>query len=188
MTSEFEAKKILVYGTGGSGKTFYAANELWTKFKTPMAYDVNGDFAKSKGGIVYHPADIDAEFPDFLALYKRINAKRRVDALFFDDAEVYIDYAMVADPWFKDLIVRHRNKGISLVFTSKRPQNLPTLVTNNYHIMKIFEMEGKNAIDRLKDEDIRIIPLLEKLKHGAHQHIHKVTNEEPYIKDAIKTR
>lgn len=185
MNFDYKEKKILIFGTGGSGKTYYAVNDLWRKFRLPFVYDVSGDFKNAKGGINYYPSDIDGEFMDFLRAYVRINQKRKIDALFFDDSDVYIDYAMAANPFFKDLVVRHRNKGISLVFISKRPQNLPTLVVENFHIVKIFQMEGKNAIDRLNDMDHRLVDLLGQLKQF--EHIHKVTTKEPVIIPAVRT-
>jgi len=177
-------KKILIMGTGGSGKTVYA-KQFWTTFKCPMAYDINGDYKRLKGGITYSPVDIDGEFMRFIRLYKQVNHKKRVDALFFDDADSYINYKIMMHPEFKDLVVRQRNKyRVSLVFICKRPQNLPTWIVENCHVLRVFLMEGKNAIDRLNEVDTRIVDMLSDLKE--YEHVYKEEGKEPSIKKPVK--
>ena len=183
---EFKEKKILIIGTGGSGKTIYAKN-LWNSYKLPMAYDINGDFKNLKGGIAYNPKDIDGEVIDFLNLYKKISEEKKVDALFFDDADAYFSYEMINRPEMKDLIIRHRNKyKVSLIFIGKRPQNLPTLITNNCHILKVFLTEGLNAIQRLNDIDERITALFPELAKIKYSYIFKEEGKEPILKAPVK--
>ncbi|MBI2101663.1 ATP-binding protein [Candidatus Woesearchaeota archaeon] len=177
-------KKILLFGTGGSGKTTFATKVLWNAFKCPLAYDINGDFGQCPGGIAYNPQDIAGEFIAFLDFYFKTTAKHKIDAIFFDDADAYITYEIMNEPKFRDLIVRHRNKyGVTLVFISKRPQNLPTWIVENYHIAFIFLIEGYNAVKRLDDMDVRITPLLNNLK--PHEYIIKVEGQAPTLQKPI---
>lgn len=183
---EFNEKKVIVLGTGGSGKTEFS-KDLWKKFKTPIAYDINGDFKGLPGGVAYNPEDIDGEFLGFLGMYKQINEKRHVDAIFFDDADAYINYQIASSPIFKDLVVRHRNKyKVTLVFISKRPQNLPTLVVENAHTLVVYKMEGFNALNRLKDVDTRIEPMLDEVYTKPYSWILKKEGQPPELQKAIK--
>ena len=173
-------------GTGGSGKTIYASN-LWKSFKCPIAYDISGDYKKLAGGIAYNPRNIDAEFLGFIKLYHQINAKKKIDAVFFDDADAYINEKIMYEYLFKDLVVRHRNfHHVTLIFICKRPQNLPTWIVENYHMFRIFKMEGHNALMRLSDLDKRLGPMIEDLNTKLFYSIEKWEGLPPELMQPVK--
>lgn len=177
-------KKICIFGTGGTGKTVFT-KQLWNKFKTPLAYDINGDFSKCKGGIAYVPQNVTTEFKQFLNFYKQANAKRKIDAIFFDDADAYLDYEVMNDDFFTDLVIRHRNYyKVSLIFIGKKPQNLPTKIVENSHIQIIYNVEGLNAIKRVSDIHQDIGNMLEQLK--PYHYIEKVENSKPIIQKPVR--
>lgn len=184
---EFKTKKVMIVGTGGSGKTIYAG-KLWKQFNNPMAYDINGDYKKLPGGISYEPDDIDGEFNSFLDLYFKITKTKKIDALFFDDCDVYINYETAANPIFKDLVVRHRNPkhNVSLIFISKKPQAIPTLIAENVHYTVIFKIEGFNALNRLHDIDPRLDPLIEEVSKKPFSFIIKKEGEMPLLMPPVK--
>lgn len=188
VNDEFKEKKINIFGTGGSGKTEFSKN-LWTHFNCPLAFDLNGDFKNCKGGVAFNPSqNIRADFEYFIKeLYPHIDSKKKVDAIFFDDADAYIDYELMGEAWFNDLIIRQRNKfHVSLVFISKRPQNLPTKIVENAHTLIIYKMEGSNAIKRLNDIDERITPLLDKVYLKDYSYILKIEGKPPVLKSPLK--
>ena len=186
LTNEFIEKKVNIFGTGGSGKTVFS-KELWEAYKNPMAYDINGDFAKCKGGIAYNPRDIRGEFMGFLKAYLKISETKKIDALFFDDCDGYIDYEIMNEIFFTDLVIRQRNKyKVSLVFISKRPQNIPTKIVENSQTLVIFKIEGVNALKRLQDIDIRMVKLLDDVYKKPFSYIIKEEGQPPTLHKPVK--
>lgn len=178
--------KIIVIGAGRSGKTYFSTKKLWARFKRPMAYDVNNDYSKLKKGIAYKPQYATAEIMDFIRGFLKIDKKKKIDALFFDDCDAYIDYELMNNSLFRDLVIRHRNPKYktSIVFIGKRIQNIPTKITEGAHEYYIFYTEGVNAKKRLQEIDERIPELLEKLK--SYEYIYKKEGEAPVIKKPVK--
>lgn len=185
MNNNFKSKKVTIYGTGGSGKTIYA-QDLWKRFECPMAYDINNDFKALKNGISYSPRDIQSEVIDFVKFFIERKRKKKIDALFFDDCDIYLNEHTTNIPMIRDLIIRHRNLyDVTLVFISKRPQNLPTIITNNANILITFRIEGFNAISRLKDIDVGIWELLPKLNEKQFSYIVKREGESATFEQPI---
>lgn len=183
---EIKDKKILIVGTGGSGKTHYS-KRLWGTFKLPLAYDINGDFEKLPGGVSFNPSDVREDMGSFLDLYDKIRQKRRVDALFFDDADAYLDYSFQNSPRFRDLVIRQRNAyKVSLVFIAKKPQALPTIISENAHRTIIFKSEGVNVLNRLEAIDERILPMMDQVYKSPYSYIVKDEGEAPVWMRAIK--
>lgn len=187
-SNKLQKKKILVLGTGGSGKTVFATRKLWASFKCPIAYDINGDYSNLKGGITYPPEDIEGELIPFLRKTLEMSKKRKIDAIFFDDADCYIDYKTMENHLFKDLVIRQRNPkyAVTLVFIGKRPQNLPTKVIEGCHVMFLYKTEGHNAMQRLGDIDPKIVPMLEEVYTKEYSYIEKWEGYPPVLKKPIK--
>lgn len=182
---EFNAKKIVIFGTGGSGKTVYA-KDLWKRFNCPMAYDISNEFEKLDSGISYIPKDTQSEIVDFIKFFTDRKRKKKIDALFFDDCDIYLNEHTTNIPIVRDIIIRYRNLyDVAVVFISKRPQNIPTIISNNANILITFKMEGFNAINRLKDIDTSIYDLLPKLNENPYSYVMKREGEGATFNSAI---
>ncbi len=184
---DLREKKIIVLGTGGSGKTVFSTRKLWKRFKCPYAYDINGDYRKLAGGMTYAPENIIEEFIHWIDTYHEMTKKRKIDALFIDDADSFLTYDLMNNPKFLDLVVRHRNKyHVTLVFIGKRPQNLPTKVMESAHVMFVYKIEGLNAVKRLQDIDSRMEGFLKQVYEKEYTYIEKWEGSPPVLRQPIK--
>lgn len=183
--------KICVFGVQGSGKSFFVENYLMHKFKNPVVYLMHEEDFQSRGNHVEAIIPKDSEGnvdTSTLTLNKYSkNIKKRaingeVDAFIIDEADLFIpkDFRSLQKySYFHDIIINHRHYSLSLIFITRRPQELPTMITEQSAHYFIFHIAGKNVKDHLNRiyDNLGDIASL-KLKRKEHRFIHLEFGEE----------
>lgn len=183
--------KICVFGLQGSGKSFFVENYLLNKFEHPIVYLMHREDFQRRGNHVkiIVPQDddgnVDTSMRTLNKWCKEIKEEAiagNVDALIIDEADLFIlkDFrGLQKFSYFHDLIINHRHyNDLSLVFITRRPQELPTMITEQSAHYFIFHIAGKNVkehLDRIYD---RLGFLASNLKRKEYKFIHLAFGED----------
>lgn len=180
---DFKGRKIDIFGIQGSGKTHFARRFI-QNFKKPIVYGVHPeDFERPDVKCyLYKPkGDVVAEFPTFFKNALSGAKRGRFDAIFIDEADMFFRENYELDKDMNDAVLNHRHYDLSLVFISRRPQDLPTRIVESSHYLIIFKQEGANAMKKFDDIDVRIRPLVEQLSFERHDFVIKELGKPPVI-------
>lgn len=109
-----------------------------------------------------------------------------IDAFIIDEADLFIlkDFrGLQKFSYFHDLIINHRHYGLAMIFITRRPQELPTVITEQSAHYFIFHISGKNVKDHLNKihENLGYIAS-RKLSRKKHNFLHLEFGEEQPLK------
>ena len=195
MIADYSRHKTCIFGIQESGKTFFAKNEVLSKFKKPIVFVVNKDDGWDKIKKAYvvqceNRLNVQNDFLNFIRGAYRLAMQGKIVAIFIDEAVLFIHSNWDICPELSDLILNHRhipeNTGVALVFMTRRPQDIPTKIVESSKNLVIFSLEGANAIRRFNEIHPQIPELIEKLDYEKHNFVFKTIGKPPVIMDAIK--
>ena len=181
---ELHQVKIIMIGIQGSGKTF-RSKQLVKAFKRPLIYGVYPfEWENEPERIeIFIPKDFTMDtFEKFAGeLIKQQEKNKTYDCLFIDDADLFFTSNFSNYPNTNRLFISMRQLGLTLIFASKRPQNLSTKVYENSDFTFVFAVEGTNVKKYLINlhEDMKI--LLPQLSREKHNCILKKVGEDPKL-------
>ena len=187
--------KICVFGIQGSGKTVFVERWLMKKYNNPLIYLMHEEDFKDRGNHVkvIIPKDkegnVDTSMRTLNVWSKKIKEEAingKIDAFIIDEADLFIlkDFRNLQKfSYFHDLIINHRHYGLSMIFITRRPQELPTVITEQSGHYFIFHIAGKNVKDHLnKIYDNLGFIAQNKLSKKDHNFIHLEFGEENPLK------
>lgn len=176
--------KFCVVGMQGSGKTHFTKSII-KLFKNPLVYGVypfewENESKKIK---MFVPNDLTLiAFNDFAGnLIKEQVENKTYDCLFIDDADLFFKNNFDLYPNINRLFISQRQLGLTLIFASKRPQNLSTKVYENSDFLIIFAVEGVNVKKYLRNLHEDMEELLKNLSREKHNFIIKKIGENPKL-------
>lgn len=163
--------KICIIGMQGSGKTTLAKKIVRT-FKKPLVYGVYPEewiHEPQKIRIYIPPSFTPEAFEEFarILIAEQVNYKT-FDCLLIDDADLFFNSNFSRYPSTNRLFISQRQLGLSLIFVSKRPQNLSTKIYENSDYIFIFAIEGVNVkkyVYNLHEEMKNLVPQLSRKNH-----------------------
>lgn len=192
---ELKNCKICVFGIQGSGKTFFVENFLMKKYQKPIIYLMHKEDFNKRGNHVQvivpqdENGNVDTSQRTLNQWSQKIKEKAingEIDAFIIDEADLFIpkDFRMMQkSPFFHDLVINHRHYGLSIIFITRRPQELPTAITEQSAHYFIFHISGKNVKDHLNriHENLGDI-CSEKLNRRTHNFVHLEFGEQKPLK------
>lgn len=183
--------KILVCGLQGSGKTFFIKQLLKSKlWKKPIVYVVNKDdgYQDISGIYTYSPKNCITEYKTFIKFCYRLVQDKKIDCIVIDEADLFFssNFEVNAFDELNDLILNHRHYGCSIVFITRRPQDLPTKIVESCKHIYIFKLEGANALKKFEDIEKGITKKFEYLDYEKHNYAYKQISKPTLIYPPIK--
>lgn len=199
--------KIFVGGIQGSGKTYFVSHNLINIFKKPVVYCNHlSDWQhldKNVTCIVNNIPTMD-DLNRVCAKVKLLAIEGECDCLVIDEADWFFPNNISALRSYStayDLLINHRHykkgyphvdnpniEGLAIILITRRPQSLPTELTETCEYLITFAIEGDNVIEKFK----RIHPdyevLLPKLKKDLHNCIFKRVGENPELISSFEVR
>jgi len=181
-----------IYGQSGSGKT----TALKKVLETPTLKNLNKKIIVLSGAYIdilpykktiIHPQTMVqdvAELKENESLFVNVCNPNILEMavgcclimdntlLIIDDIEGYLE-SKLATPYITNLMSYHRHKNCSVIFTSRRPQSVPTLMTFNSFISIIFKCTEPNSLTSLaqnfpsNDQDTKT--LIQNLNFSDHE-------------------
>lgn len=185
----FKLVKITIIGMQGSGKTILA-KKLIKLFKNPLVYGVYPEeWADAPERVNLYPVksySVEAfnEFAGELINFQKTD-KKPYDCLFIDDADLFFKTNFDVYENINRLFISQRQLGLTLIFASKRPQNLSTKVYENSDYTFAFATEGINVKKYFENLHENMKMLLPKLSREKHNFILKQIGKEPKLFGAI---
>lgn len=181
---ELHQVKITFVGMQGSGKTFNA-KKIVNTFKNPLVYGVypfEWEDAPEKVEI-FIPKDYTMATFELFAeeLIKQQIKTKKYDCLFVDDADLFFGTNFANYPNTNRLFISQRQLGLTLIFASKRPQNLSTKTYENSDYIFVFAIEGTNVKRYLENLHPLMKEYLPKLSREKHNFVLKKVGEEPKL-------
>lgn len=171
--------KTAIAGSTGSGKTYFA-KWLARKFKKVLLYEVHTEFRDLSNVICYpqNLGNIDKFCSDAIKLAKN----KKIDAVFIDEADMFLNTNFDITPSISDLLINHRHyNNLAIVLITRRPQDIPTRFLESSHNLVIFKIEGANVFSKLGQIDQRLPQLLADLKYQDYRFILKEIGLDPAI-------
>ena len=191
---EPDGSKIAVLGLQGSGKTYFT-KRLLKIYKRPIVFQVNKDdqYQQDRGALVYQ-AEAPSEFFKFINFIQPIIKKqaeskeRKIDCLVIDEADLYLsnNFVVNGNDFFNDLVANHRHYGISMIFISRRPQDISTKVLESCKHLVIFPLQGANAKKKMNDIYEGMGNMVYRMKYKDYSFIYKKIGEAPVILPKVK--
>lgn len=182
--------KICIIGMQGAGKT-ELVKKLVKQFKKPLVYGVYPEEWKNEDVVIYKPSDFSINaFEKFSFDLIQLQTKNKTyDCLIIDDADLFFNKnSLSLFPNINRLIISQRQLKLSLIFISKRPQNLSTKIYENSDYIFIFAVEGVNVKKYLLNLHDEMINLLGFLSREKHNFILKEIGKEPILYSSLKIK
>lgn len=172
--------KHSIFGIQGSGKTVLA-KFLMRGFKKPVVYRVNADF-DSENVYLYRPVDLYGELNNFCKWLKDSDN----DLFILDEADLFLSSNNLLNyPELNDLVINHRHYKKTMIFISRRPQDIPTKIVESCRYTFWFKLEGANISRKLNEIDERLLEMMEQLQFKDYRFIIKPIGESPTIHQPV---
>lgn len=200
MALDVHGVKICIFGLQGSGKTFFVENYLLNKFENPIVYLMHEEDFQKRGNHVEAiiPKDkegnVDSSMKTLNVWSKKIKQDAingKIDAFIIDEADLFIvkDFRRLQKySYFHDLVINHRHYGLAMIFITRRPQELPTAITEQSAHYFVFHVAGKNVKEHLNRIYDNLGDMAFRLRRKEYRFIHLNFGEDSPVKvyNAIK--
>lgn len=176
--------KICLFGIQGSGKTFFVENYLLEKYKNPIVYlmhkedFINGGKHVNKIIPQDEHGNVDTSMKTLNKWSKKIKENAiegKIDAFIIDEADLFIpkDFRSLQKySFFHDIVINHRHYNLAMIFITRRPQELPTVITEQSAHYFIFSIFGVNVIKHLNFIYPNLGFIASKLDREEHKFLH----------------
>ena len=182
--TNFQGKKIAIFGIQGSGKTHMAKWLVRKHFKKAIVYKVTEDWDNEQV-FRYSPKNKIGEFEDFGKFVLRAAKEGKIDCVVIDEADMFFRTNYDLSPDWNELILMHRHLNIAIVLISRRPQDIPTRIVESCHHLFIFKIEGANVFKKFSEIHKDIPLMLSSLVYEQHNFIWKELGKNPVLHKEI---
>lgn len=196
MKLDIRAKKLMLCGINGSGKTnagFYIAGKQFKRFVflTPHIEDLA---EAPKNSIKIPATSLNPEELEAVAQAVKVLAnERKIDGFMVDDLDVFIkdENDLAKAPTFKDLMINHRhwgkkNKedpfGLGLICMTRRPQNVPASVFENFEYYMFYSSPTSDNVKRKYNSIHKnLYEMVQTLKYKEYKFVVKKVGDDPKV-------
>jgi hypothetical protein len=177
--AEWQNKKILITGLANTGKT-HLAHEI-SKLFTCLIYTRHKDdidkFWKVDPNIyIARPKNFVRDYPLWCVIAKQMKA---INCFLTDDADALFKTHFDTSEELADLSINNRHYGKTLVWVSRRAQDIPAKVYNQCEILCLFSIDAPQAITLLNKYYEGLGDQVRALPWGSHEFIYKHVGQEP---------
>ena len=173
---------INIFGAKGSGKTYKAKEIIKNCFSKPISYYMTNDF-NDLDIAIFKPNNLYEDLEPFLKWCIKMGKEKKIDSIIFDEADIIFPKGKNLSPTMVELIDKQRHYNLSLIFISRRPQNLPTYIAEEGHFNIIFSIEGENVFKKLNAVKKGFGDLVASLEYKSYDYVFKELGKEPEIKN-----
>ncbi len=173
---------ITIFGAKGSGKTQKMKSIMNECFKKPVVYRMTDDFDKIDGIAIFRPNNFKENLDDFLHWLKKMCLAKKIDSVIFDEADRLFPSRKDLSDIAREFVDEHRHWGCSVIFASRRPQNLNTMTAEEGQFMLVFAGDGDNFIKKLKSINSELAELVLQLNYKDYRYVVKELGKPPEIK------
>ena len=171
-------KKILIAGLTGSGKT-EAAKYFGKQFKTVVYTPHRKEWTKEN--VYIYKGNFLNDIEPFINNRIKWGKKKLIRYVIIDESDLLFSNKSKIGTGFKDFIINHRHYGLGLIMITRRPQNLPTQIYEEFHHMLLFPFESPNVTKKLNNIYDGLGDMVKRLKFDDHKFILKTIGEPPII-------
>lgn len=172
---------VNLYGSKGSGKTYKGKNITKECFKKPVIYYMTDDF-NDLDVAIFKPNNYLEDLENFLKWVVQMAIKGNIDAVVFDEADLLFPANKPLSQTMAYIIDKHRHIGLSVVFITRRPQNLNTKIAEENHFEITFAIEGENIIRKLNGVRKGYGDMIATLTYKSYDYVFKELGKEPEIR------
>lgn len=164
-------KKMLIAGIQGSGKTVLARYIARRFPRDTAVYTPHLEEWANEAVYLFKPRDFIADFPLWLRAFKQMKLR----LLVVDEADLLFRHHFDTSPELRDLVINHRHftPPRSLVFVTRRPQDIPPRITNTFEFIACFYLDAPQTYDMLERWAAGFGDAVRSLGYGSHDFILK---------------
>lgn len=178
---DLKEKKIGVFGINGSGKTYFV-RRLLQNFKAPLVYRITDDFDNEPNNVkIFKPTDYYQDLDLFLHTAKSWGRAKKIDCVVLDEFDLFTGRFIEQGSPLNELIALHRHDNLSMIFISRRPQDVPAKVYQNLHHLFVFATEGTGAVKNLRELHPDFEVLLPQVSLERHNFVYKQHGMPPAL-------
>jgi len=194
----FKGHKIMISGVQGTGKT-NMARYLITRISNHAValrnvthYDAMPD--KLMTLIDRDRAEDDGEQLERIAktLVTQYEAwlddngdKPKIDTLVVDEAEMFFDHVASLKPYVKELMMKHRHYGITIIMITRRPQDVASYVNESSKFKIIYYIDGVNVKKYISSLHEDMDEYLDSLDLDSYEYILKEMGKPPKVSEKV---
>ncbi len=181
-------KKVCVFGIQGSGKTQFVKRLILDEFKKPIVYRMSEDFDKMLNKIhlyVPQPNKEMDEFEFFSKYVLNLAQQKKIDCVVIDEADLFFQSNWHINEHFRNLVLKHRHYGVSIILISRRPQDIPTVVVESSYYLVVYKLQGVNAIKKFKEIHKDLSDSIESLDYEKFNFVVQEIGKDPVVNDKI---
>lgn len=141
-------KKILIGGIQGSGKTHLA--KYLSKFFKCAVYTPHGAEWRDTKAVLLKPDDFITDFNFFCKFIKLQAIKKKVNCFIIDEADMLFKTHFSSPSAFRDLVINHRHYKLTLIFVTRRLQDIPAKFYGQCEIMCLFQIDNPHTVGILE--------------------------------------
>lgn len=176
---------VNIFGSKGSGKTYSAIKVAKSCFKAPLVYRMSDDF-DNEDVVLFPPRNYIDDLDPFIHKVKHLAKHGVIDAVIFDEADMLFPSNKPLTPIQKELVDKHRHFPCSVVFISRRPQNLNSMIAEEGHFTSVYAIEGDNVIMKLNRINKEFGDMVQSLEYKDYRCVLKELGKPPIIKEPIQ--
>jgi len=176
--SDLKNKKMLIAGLTGCGKTELAkfiSRNFRTVVYTPHAHEWESE------NVFLYKGDFINDFPIFMQKCISWGKKKEIDFVIVDEADMLFNSKSNISDSIKDLLINHRHYNLGLIMITRRPQNLPTQIYEEFHKLFLFSFESPNVIKKLNSIYEDLGETVKTLPFDSHKFVLKSVGCNPTI-------
>jgi adenylate kinase family enzyme len=180
--------KITVMGIQGSGKT-ELAKYLASQFTSPVWYLVHLDdmIRMPRNLRIIKSEEKDEE--ELNRMCRKIieqGIKGKTDCFIIDETDMFINRHKPLSKYLNDLVINHRHYGLTVIFVTRRPQDIPAKIVESCEHLFIFALPNSTNVDvKLNAIDKNLLMMMNYLSKDKHNFIYKRLGHKPMISKPI---
>lgn len=184
--TDFVNKKVLLTGLPDQGKTFLARH-LSRLFKcllyTPHYKTGDKDYLMwhSEKIIIPTPGDFVKEFPFWCVMAKRFALSNIINCFIVDECDMLFETHFTYIPQLNDLTINTAHYGLTMIFTTRRPQDLATRVYEQCEVLCLFPTDAPNALKKYDEYYEGLGDMVKGLAYGSHDFVLKRIGQPPIV-------
>ena len=179
MKIDLTKKKMIIAGIQGSGKTFLAKS-LSKPYKV-MVYTPYFEEWKNEDVILVQHKDFVLDYPFWCSQAIKFSKAKKINLFITDDADILFKHHFDTSQELRQMVIGHKHFNLSLIFVTRRLQDIPTRIYGTMEYFALFTIEEPNTIRKLNEIYEGLGDMTKNLPYQSYQFVLKEIGKKPIV-------
>jgi hypothetical protein len=185
---DIRGSKIAICGLQGSGKTFYAIQEVIRNNYKVLVFSPHWhDFETLPNNFYFYEgfSTAPAEIEKFFIYAKKLCQQGIIDGVFMDEFDMYFQNVFEIGQTATDVFANHRHYNMFMIMITRRPQDIPAKVFESCKFIIAFSLQGENARNKFNGTYKGLGDSILALDYSKYEYYQKEIGKPPVKMPAI---